>query len=97
MLYRSSLGLLALKKNQLLRSWELEQKKRVLLDARKINYLHSLARDVYSEPSLFIHATDIYIEYFFIYRPLDLAVMAIRAEVYEPDLFFRIIPCFDRK
>jgi hypothetical protein len=69
----------------------------VLLDARKVKYLHSLARDVYAEPGLFLHATDLYLEYFFIHRPIDLVFMAVSAGAYGADLLCRIMASFSRK
>lgn len=44
-----------------------------------------------------INATDVYIEYFFIYRPIDLAFMAIEAQVFDSDFLCNILSKFDRK
>lgn len=44
-----------------------------------------------------INATDVYIEYFFIYRPIDLAFMAIEAQVFDSDFLCKILSKFDKK
>jgi hypothetical protein len=58
---RCNLGLTNTKKNVLLNSYKGQVKKHPLLDSNNINYLHPLAKDVYADPTLFIHGTDLYL------------------------------------
>ena len=60
-----------------------ETKKNLLMNSSNLKYLNSLAKDVYSEPLLIIHATDFHIEYLFVSRPIDMAYMTLNSKIYD--------------